>query len=237
MYFKQQVALFHQRVILNEPTYATDKQGKLIMPLVYRDVEKNIKQYQYYAKLNYLALPNLQLYSAYHGLNSNISGTQIKSNVLLLGLNAQLSNFHQGASLVTGKLYGNSFRQFHIQTTWYPFYNLSFYTSAGLTFLQYNSTQTALPDFSLGWKVNPKLWMEYSLIYGNYSNALFNEGSLWFNTIDNGKLRTGLTGLFSLNPKLNLALSYHLEKFDYQTNSQSTQYLQHSITTGIIWKP
>lgn len=237
LYLTQQVAMFNQNITLSEATYATDRQGRIIYPLVYVDVNKNIKQYQYYAKLNYHVLPNLQFYTAYHGLNLNISETMLKSKAMIFGLNTQLKNFHQGLSFVSGKLYGNPIQQFHLQSTWYPFHNLSLYATAGISSVNDNGNRNYLPDFTLGWQLNSKIWMETSAIYGNYRNALFAEGSIWFNTLDKGTLRSGLSAIFKLNPHLNLNCTYNLEKFENQSTNQNNTYFQHSLSTGLIWKP
>jgi hypothetical protein len=237
LYLSQQVAFFKQKVSTPEASYDYDRRGNPILPYVYETTEKKIKQSQYFAKLNYVLLPNIQLYSSLQSIRLNINETILKGYAMTAGITGYAKNFILSANYSNGKLYSNAIQQYHFQTSWYPFNNLSFYSTAGFTILNYNSSNQNLPDISLGFKVSKKIWLESSLIYGNYSNLLFADGSLWFNTLDQGIFRSGFSGIFKINNHFNLSAHYHLDKFDNLYQNQLNKYYQHSITTSLTWKP
>jgi hypothetical protein len=236
LYLNQQVAYYRQTVALPDPVYQYDQQGLLILPVNYQNAERKIKQNQYYAKLNYVLLPNVQLFSSLQKVKIEVAENTLKGYAISGGLNYQINNFSIGANLSDGKLYDIAYRQYHLQGTWYPFGNLSYYATAGFSFLRYNNSRQNIPDLSIGAKLSKKIWLESNLIYGNYNNLLFSEGSIWFNTLDQGLFRTGASIIYKLNPQFGINLHYHWEKFDNLYLNQTTQYYQHSITTGLLWK-
>lgn len=236
LYLNQQIGLFQQKVTLPEPIYQYDKKGALILPVTYQNIENKIRQNQYYAKLNYFLLPNMQVYSSLQKVKIAVAENSLKGYALTFGLNGQINNFSLGGNISDGKLYDNSFRQYRLQCTWYPFSNLSYYATAGFSFLRYNDSRQNIPDVTIGMKITKKFWIESTLIYGKYNNLLFSEGSIWFNTLDQGLFRTGISAIFNVNQHLGINIHYHLEKFDNLYQNQTNKYYQHAITTGLLWK-
>jgi hypothetical protein len=81
-----------------------------------------------------------------------------------------------------------------------------------------------------------RLWTEASVALGNLDHFADLGGLYLYNTLDPVTFRTGLSLFGYILPKLTVYTNYTLDRKYYTFFDITQNYLQHSITGGIIWK-
>jgi len=196
------------------------------------------EQDEYFALLSWSVLSKTSLSIGYHSVKAKvdygISSAEYPGEIWLGNIHHQIRRFDFG-------LNGSVFSNDSVKTTQIgmqigialpgkcsPYlksnvYNINEYDENRVVF-----SQTA------GMFVFRKLWAEASVKLGNLNNFVDLNGLYLYNSPDQTTFRTGISLFWYQNRHLILYTNYLFDqKQIYQT---STNYNQHSITGGLIWK-
>jgi len=79
-----------------------------------------------------------------------------------------------------------------------------------------------------------KLWVEGNVTLGYLKNYSDNNGLYIYNSLDPTKFRIGITTYWKIVPNISLFVNYTYDK--KLIEKYNTNYNQHSLSSGIIWK-
>ena len=189
------------------------------------------------------------------GLNSGeaiISDTSFAEHVASLTVGFEADRSAQSFSLSWSDLSQQSQIQFSFFNTWYPRYNLNQYYTLSLTGQSDGGHPGFAAGFSGGWKLTRFCWAEAGVRFGKLSDFNDFNGRIVHN---NGDIRIAsfeVNPVFLITENLSLSLlySWSLNKLPYTLSDGSsgagrrrvsssninTQYNQHNLTGGLIWK-
>ena len=199
-----------------------------------------IKQKEYYGALNGILNARVTVDLAYHYLYTDLQSTtysnQMTGNLYFAKLSTKLNRFNFAINASTMALDTANSKQLGLSAG---------YTLEGPNNVHLNSSlvrviQTANNRFvfsqSIGLQLFKPLWVEGSISFGNLKNYTDNNGLYVYNSSDATTFRTGLTTLYTLSPKITLVGNYTFDKKELNNSSTITNYNQHSLSGGLIWK-
>jgi len=220
----------------------------------------SIKQNEYFASFNWAMSPHLALSFGYHFLNSKITSYSSHNNYLAGPHNTSLKvkvtdtlSYSLPGYMFNTKLtytlnrfdFGLSGSIFSYDSTITKQYGahigvvlpgeMNVYLKSSLygIFASKNSKKIIFSQ-SAGALIFKKLWAEGELTLGNLNNFSDNNGMYIYNSLDPTTFRTGLSLFWNVLPKLTLFGNYTYDQKLIEINK--TNYNQHSISSGIIWK-
>lgn len=198
------------------------------------------KQNEYYGALNGSLNAHVSVDLAYHYLYTDLQSTtysnQMTGNLYFAKLSTKLNRFNFAINASTMALDTAKSKQLGLSAG---------YTLEGPSNVHLNSTlvrviQTGNNRFvfsqSIGLQLFKPLWVEGSISLGSLKNYTDNNGLYVYNSSDATTFRTGLTTLYTLSPKITLVGNYTFDKKELNNSSSITNYNQHSLSGGIIWK-
>ena len=204
------------------------------------------KQNDYYANISWRPLMNSVLSAGYHytgtrividpdtfnytghlfSLRATQQFSRFDITVSALNYNSDLLNSFQ-AGIHAGIGFAGS-NNIYLKSSLYriwQYWHTTDYSDVKLVY-----TQTA------GIMLFRRLWAEASLALGNLDHFADHGGMYFYNTLDPTIFRSGLSLYGYISPKLTVYTNYTLDRKHYTFFDATENYLQHSITGGIIWK-
>ncbi len=194
----------------------------------------SIKQYEYYGKLNYMAIPHLGIKAAYHYLNTSNFTEVYHNGLVFFGLNYQLPYFSPQLDFSFGKVNNIKTNQYNLTFTYNPLGNLGLYGISKISQKQVDSDKEIIFSQILGVKANKSLWFEALATMGEQNHFAEADNLYIYNGIDPTKFKAGSSVYYLINSNFKLNLNYTYERKTESNFHQS--YKQNSLTTGLTWK-
>jgi hypothetical protein len=212
-----------------------------------------LKQNEYFARLNWTITPKINFSFGYHYMNSStLDSITFRQPFPLQGKKMSIFKDTLPGNLYYSKIFYRIIR-FEIGVSGSLFdYNKvltqQYGIEAGITLPDKSSlnlksslylmldgvSQRLIYSQSVGALLTKSLWLEGNITVGNLKNYAENGGLYVYNTDDPTVFKTGLTIFWTLSQHLTL-----LGNYTYNTKlieKNSTNYNQHSLSGGIIWK-
>jgi len=166
-----------------------------------------------------------------------------------LGLYREMNRFTPGAAVSLAGLNQATQLQGDLSVIFYPLGNLNLYTSSMASFqrefYQDQSHHDALVlNQLIGCRITGFLWAEGFFTLGNMKNFVAGNGAIVFNATEAITGRMGGRLIFLPNQQFNLQITYIMNQlessFTEEANAgvslNSTNYKNHSLTGGIVWR-
>jgi hypothetical protein len=219
-----------------------------------RDTSK-IKQFEYFALLNWTITPYLNLNIGYHYLNSILSYTNtytytlynqrhrivkdstltFPGHLLCTKLTYTINRFDIGLSASILKYDSTLTQQYgaHIGVV-LPGKSNIYLKSSLYGLLDSKKVNRLIFSQTAGGYILRKVWLEGNYTLGNLDVFSDNNGLYIYNSPDQTISRVGLTVSWNVLPQIYVFGNYNYDKKLITDNN--TNYFQHSISSGIIWK-
>jgi hypothetical protein len=197
-------------------------------------INSNNQQLEYYGKVSYSLTENVQLLASYHYLNTTYQTITYTGNVGLAGLRYSGARFALQGDVNMGSLIGKHINQYNAAIMLYPMGNLNFYTVSRGSYVDQSGTGTVVFNQTIGYRLLKNTWAETSGTFGDMNNYIDADGLYIYNAIDPTKLRVGQTIFQPIGKHLQVQLNYTYEQ--KQDDAHNSNYNQHSITAGLLWK-
>jgi hypothetical protein len=217
----QSVATYQQTI--GEPQLTTVTNNRNI----------NINQFEYYNKLTVNLNRKWQLIGAYHYVYTPFNNLVYNNHLGLLGVKYNSNYFNIQGDIIVGTVTDAPFQQINIQLGLYPLGNLNLYGFSTVYIRQNESSGTNFKQV-IGFKINKNIWLEGNATLGMFQNLAENDAMYLYNAIDINKVKTGITGYFTLSKKCIAQLGYTFEQRQFY--NKTTTFNQHSTTGGLSWK-
>jgi hypothetical protein len=210
------------------------------------DITTQSKQYDYYANISWRPLLNSIFSAGYHYTGTRIiidpDTFNYTGHLLSFRATQQISRFDISASVLNynsdllnsfqvGIHAGTGFagnNNIYLKSSLYRIWQYWYATDYNIA--RYVYTQSA------GIMLFGRLWAEASVALGNLDHFADLGGMYLYNTLDPVTFRTGLSLYGYITPRLTVYSNYTLDRKYYTFFDVTENYLQHSITGGIIWK-
>ena len=195
-------------------------------------------QTEFYGAMSWAASAHLNFDAAYHGVNTLVGTEAFLGNLYFGKISGTSSIFHYALSASTLSNKMGTFNQVSLNGG---------FTIPGKAGCRLSSTMNLLADStssrmvfsqSIGAQILKPLWMEGTVTLGNLKNYNDNNAMYLYNTLDATTFRAGVTAFLNVSKNFILVGNYTYdikEMKDIITNNISN-YNQHSISGGIIWK-
>jgi tetratricopeptide (TPR) repeat protein len=192
------------------------------------------KQLEYFAKVSFALNKDISLLASYHYLHTNYRSNDYNSNLGLFGIKYAGRYVDIQGDVNVGKLIDKTLKQYNAKLDFYPLGNLNLYTTTRASVLNLSGTSNIIYSQAVGFKIWNKTWLETAATFGNQDDYLDADGLYVYNSIDPTKFKCGETVFYQLCTHALLDLNYIYEK---KTDVYRTvNYIQNSVTLGIIWK-
>jgi hypothetical protein len=213
-----------------------------------------IRQNEYFVLADYSLTPHLSLDIAYHYLSSNLidtatyrinrkSKTTVIDSIFYPGhlfyskLSFRKNRFDLALSGSILSYDSVLTQQYGIQAGVVLPGKLNMYLRSSLYGLISPYNHRLIFSQSVGVYLFNRFWAEGNITFGNLKNFSETNGLYIYNSDDETTFRTGLTLYWYVTKKMTLFGHYSNNRKEYvNTNNITTNYNQHSISTGIIWK-
>lgn len=183
----------------------------------------------YYAKLSFMPIKSLTLFTAYNSNSSNDLISNYQNKGALVGVKYSHPYFNLQGDVNFSRLNNENMRQINLQLFNYLSGNLNLYVINRLSKLNTNTVYAA----SLGTKIAKNIWLEGNATFGLQKNYIDADGLYQFNGIDNTTSKYSTNVYFMIKKHLILTLGYTKE--EKESSSLTTNYSQNAINTGIKW--
>ena len=215
---QQVVGYFDQTISETQFLYVTDNQN----------IE--IKQKEYYAKLNFAVTGSLDIMGGYHYIKTPFNNYSYNNQLYFGCVRYTLPYIQLQAMMHSGTLSDTAYQQYDVSVKVNPTGNTNLYTiTRGAYGNEFVFTQIA------GMKVMKNTWLEANITLGKYKVLLDNDDLFLFNDIDTKKFKAGGTAYYLIAHKLLVSLNYIFETKQKYGATKGSLFNQYSITTGIIW--
>jgi tetratricopeptide (TPR) repeat protein len=216
-----------------------------------------IDQKEYVASLSLILNQNIDVTLGYHYINTKlvdsisyhyplfkrdtvIIPTNRNYNMIFSKVSFRLDRFDLGVSgsvLMDGKYLT---QQYGIQAGVKLPGKLNLHFRSSLDAMFDNETRRLIFSQSGGLRVLNNVWAEGNVTFGNLNNYMDNGGLYVYNSKDPTVFKTGATLFWQLLNNVTVYGNYTFESKQMteiiQTNKTITNYNQHSLSGGIIWK-
>ncbi|MFZ4752625.1 MAG: hypothetical protein ACOYLG_04715 [Chitinophagaceae bacterium] len=188
-----------------------------------------IKQPEFYGKIQYSISGNTSLLGGYHYLHTPFNNYSYNNYITFLGFEYRRPYYRIKGVYHYGKLSDSVYNQMDLNLSIYPLGNPTFYTISKASYgNDFIFTQIA------GFRLRPKFWLEANTTLGHYDTWLDRDNLYVYNDIDSKKFSIGFSSYIEFLKHYILSLNYTLTQ--KQLFYTSTGFNQHSITGGIQWK-
>lgn len=214
----------------------------------------NIKQREYYLKLDYSLAAHHILNLHYHFVNTQIANSFLYE-VIKNGHSNKTSSdstYHLNGNLL-GAAYTHSINRFKYSVSASIFQYNQLLTQQygiqaelnlpGLHFVRINSelyglrnenTSKLVLKQSLGALFFRRLWIEGNVYLGNLDYFSDMNGMYIYNSLDASIFKTGITSYLRLNKKMSIFGNYSFDR--KEVDDSFIKYYQNSFSAGVIWK-
>jgi len=215
-----------------------------------------IKQFEYFALLNWSITPHFSLNIGYHYLNTGIKNRYIYTynlyNQPTKTVKATTATSNLPGNMFCSKLSftlnrfdfaltGSILNYDSVLTQQYGVHagvvlpgKLNLYMKSSLYGMLDSNIRRLIFSQTASALLFKKLGVEGNITWGNLNNFSDNNGLYIYNSLDPSTFRTGLTTYWYLFPKISLFGNYTYDTKLIEENN--TNYNQHSFSGGIIWK-
>lgn len=199
-------------------------------------------QSEYYGALNGILNAHVTVDLAYHYLYTDLQSTglskQIVGNLYFAKLNTRVNRFNFGINVSTMSIDTAISKQLGLIAGLTLPGNASVRLNSSLVRLFQKGNNRFVYTQSIGMQLFKPLWIEGSLTLGNLKNYNDNNGLYVYNSSDATTFRTGMTLLYTLSHKVTLVGNYtfDIKELNNSSTSTRTNYNQHSLSGGLIWK-
>lgn len=188
----------------------------------------DIKQKEFYAKLQLPVSGNMTFTGAYHFIHTPFNNFIFNNHIGIAIVKYTMPYLHFQAAANIGRLGDSTFQQFDGTITGLPLGNLNLYFISRVS-----SGKTLTFSQIAGLKLMKDLWIEGNVVVGKYKTLLENDGLYVYNDIDEKQLKAGGTIYVTLFKKLNVSANYTFEK--KQKIFTKNNFNQQSINGGLVW--
>lgn len=182
-----------------------------------------------------------------------VTDTSFVNFVAGINIEKDLETFNLEAFLTISNFKGSFQTQLGVSSVYYPFGTSKFYGKTGLMYFaqRFNDIEQIANDnkliFSqkLGYQIFKSTWFSVAGVFGNMTNANFENAFIVYNVTDKIRIKTDVELKMFLGRHIELNLNYQffgntryffIEDYDYENISyQSINYNTHSIIGGIKW--
>lgn len=209
-------AMYNQ--IISEPGYLG----------VTNNTNINIKQREFYSKMQWAANSKLSFTGAYHYIYTPFNNFIYNNQIGFAAIKYATPYLHvQGAANI-GKLGDSTFQQLDGTIKVLPLGNVDLYFIS-----RFSSGKTFTFSQIAGLKLVKNVWIEGGIVTGTYNTLLENDALYVYNDIDEKQLKVGGTLYITLLKKLNVSINYTLEQ--KKKIFTKNNFNQQSINGGIVW--
>ena len=213
-----------------------------------------IRQNEYFALVDYSLNSHLSLDIGYHYLGTNvvdsntyritnrkktmvIDTTFYPGHLFYTKLSYRKNRFDIGISASLLKYDTTLTQQYGIQAGIVLPGKLNIYLKSSLFGMLDPGTRRLIYSQSVGAFLFRRVWAEGEITFGNLKNYSEINGLYVYNSNDVTTFRAGLSLFWYITKKITLFGNYSFNKKQFKNTDQSTSnYHQHSISSGIIWK-
>jgi hypothetical protein len=213
-----------------------------------------IRQNEYFALLDYSLNAHLSLDIGYHYLGTSVVDTSTYRVNMRMKRTVIDSTFYPGHLFYTRLSYRiNRFdigisasmltydsvltQQYGLQAGILLPGTLSIYLKSSLYGLFDPSGSRLIFSQTAGTVLFNRIWAQGEITIGNMKNFSESNGLYIYNADDATTFRTGLSLFWYVSKKITLFGNYSFNRKEFEKKDNSTSnYNQHSISTGIIWK-
>ncbi len=221
IHMQQMISGFGQPI--NEPLLATATGSTSI----------RVNQTGLYNKIRINIARNRQVVGAIHYLSTSFGPLQYQNLLAMAGFKWYGYQVNIQADAMFGRMTDTAMQQANVTLQYLPKGNMDLY---GITVLSvHHRTKTGVNLRQvLGAKILDNTWLEGHATIGSFRNFAENDGLYIYNSIDEDRVKTGLTAYRLMKGGLLLQVGYTLEQRSRFGRNET--YLQHSITGGISWR-
>lgn len=213
-----------------------------------------IRQNEYFALVDYSINAHLSLAVGYHYLGTSvidtstyrvnmrtkrtvIDSTFYPGHLFYTRLSYRLNRFDIGISASLLKYDSALTQQYGLQAGVVLPGTLNIYLKSSLYGLFDPTASRLIFTQTAGTLLFNRIWAEGEITFGNLKNFAESNGLYIYNADDATTFRTGLSLFWYATKKITLFGNYSFNHKEYEKKNNSTSnYNQHSISTGIIWK-
>jgi hypothetical protein len=176
---------------------------------------------------------NRQLIGAVHYLSTSFGPLQYQNLLAMAGFKWYGYQVNIQADAMFGRMTDTAMQQANLTMQYLPKGNMDLY---GITLLSiHHRTKTGVNLRQvLGAKILDNTWLEGHATIGSFRNFAENDGLYIYNSIDEDRMKSGLTAYRLMKGGILLQAGYTLEQRSRFGRNET--YLQHSITGGISWR-
>lgn len=193
----------------------------------------NIRQPEYYAKLNYTPFRKINLIGAYHYMKSNLFNQDFQNNTGLVGFRYAASNYDVQVDFILSQIGTEDTKQYNLKFVKYITNNLNLYSISRLSLLAVLGNDNFVYHQLIGFRPAHKLWLETSATLGDQYNYADADALYIYNGFDKTRFKAATNCYFLLKEHLVFGLNYTFER--KSDNIFRFNYLQHSFNGSITW--
>lgn len=174
-----------------------------------------------------------QLVSAVHYLSTSFGALRYHNVLAMAGMKWFGDHITFQADGMIGRMTDTATRQANLALQYMPKGNMDLY---GITVISaHHRTKTGINIRQvLGGRILTNTWLEGHATLGAFRNFAESDGRYIYNSIDENRLKAGLTAYRLMRSGLVFEAGYTLEQ--RKRSGWNDIYLQHSITGGITWR-
>lgn len=182
-----------------------------------------------------------------------VTDTSFVNFVAGINIEKDMETFNLGAFLTISNFKGSFQTQLGVSSIYYPFGTSKFYGKTGLMYFaqRFNDIEQIANDNKfilsqkLGYQVFNSTWLSVTGVFGNMTNANFENGFIVYNVTDKIRIKTDVELKMFLGKHMELNLNYQFfgntryffieDNDDENISYQPINYNTHSIIGGIKW--
>jgi len=188
-----------------------------------------IAQQELYGKLQFALNGNTSLIGGFHYLYTPFNNFTYNNTIAFGGIGYVRPYYSIKGIYHHGNLSDSSYNQLDLVLTTYPLGKPTLYTISKASYGDdFVFAQIA------GCRIMPKVWLEANTTLGNYETWLDNDNLYVYNDIDTKTFSVGFGSYLEFLKQGVFSINYTLTQ--KQLFYTSTDFNQHSITGGILWK-
>lgn len=230
----------YTRLGLNiQPTYRLSLYQSISRYNQTNNSSTKVQQDEYFGLMTYRIFSRTSLNFGYHYIHTKLNDATysytdtIRNHIFIGKLEQRINRFDIGISSYfntgdTLQTQMGAWVGIHLAGSCKPYIKSSLYS------VNRSGENRLIYSQNAGILVSKELWLDSEIIFGNLDKYIDNNGLYVYNSLDPTTFRAGTTLFWYLIPKLTFFTNYTFDKKNIiSTNSN---YNQHSISGGIIWK-
>jgi len=193
----------------------------------------NIRQPEYYAKLNYTPFRKINVIGVYHYMKSNLFNQEFQNNTGLVGIRYAGNSYDLQADFILSQIGTEDTKQYNLKIVKYLTNNLNLYSISKLSLLAVLGNDNFVYQHLIGFRPLHRLWFETAATIGDQYNYADADALYIYNGFDKTKFKAAANCYFLLKDHLVFGLNYTFER--KSDNIFRFNYLQHSFNGSITW--